>query len=103
MPAAVRWVRDILGPLAVDDAASYRLRQTIRVFLANGASYTATAEQLNMHKNSVVYRLRKAEDQLGHKLRDGHLDLEIALALCHWLGAAVLEAGPDSAASSTGG
>ncbi|MFI6430114.1 PucR family transcriptional regulator [Rhodococcus oryzae] len=103
MPATVKWVRDILGPLAVDDAASYRLRETIRVFLANGASYTATAEQLNMHKNSVVYRLRKAEDQLGHKLRDGHLDLEIALALCHWLGAAVLEAGPDSAAPSAGG
>ncbi|MFD4265594.1 PucR family transcriptional regulator [Rhodococcus sp. NPDC058481] len=103
MSAARMWVRDVLGPLAVDDATSERLRETIRVFLANGASYTATAEQLNMHKNSVVYRLRKAEDQLGHKLRDGRLDLEIALALCHWLGAAVLEAGSDSPAPSTGG
>ncbi|MFC7448332.1 PucR family transcriptional regulator [Rhodococcus daqingensis] len=103
VPAARMWVRDMLGPLAVDDAASERLRETIRVFLANGASYTATAEQLNMHKNSVVYRLRKAEDQLGHKLRDGRLDLEIALALCHWLGAAVLEAGPDTPAPGTGG
>ncbi|SDC48284.1 PucR family transcriptional regulator [Rhodococcus tukisamuensis] len=98
MPAARSWVRDVLGPLAVEDVASERLRETIRVFLANGSSYTATADQLNMHKNSVVYRLRKAEDQLGHKLRDGRLDLEVALALCHWLGAAVLGAGPDGPA-----
>jgi len=99
MPATRTWVCDILGPLAVDDAASQRMRETIRVFFTNGASYTATAEHLNMHKNSVVYRLRKAEGQLGRKLRDGRLDLEIALALCHWLGGAVLEA----AAAKPGG
>lgn len=101
MPATRTWVRDILGPLAVDDAASERMRETIRVFFANGASYTATAEQLNMHKNSVVYRLRKAEGQLGRKLRDGRLDLEIALALCHWLGTAVLEADTSAPSART--
>ncbi|MFC4606193.1 PucR family transcriptional regulator [Rhodococcus kronopolitis] len=84
------WVRDVLGPLGVDDPASARLRETVRVFLAAGSSFTATAEQLNMHKNSVVYRIRKAEEQRGRRLREGRLDLEIALALCHWLGAAVL-------------
>lgn len=102
MAATRTWVRDVLGSFAVDDAASARMRETMRVFLANGASYTATAEQLNMHKNSVVYRLRKAEDQLGHKLRDGRLDLEIALALCHWLDGAVLSAGPDGPATQVG-
>lgn len=98
MPAARSWVHDVLGSLAGEDVASERLRETIRAFLANGSSYTATADQLNMHKNSVVYRLRKAEDQLGHKLREGRLDLEVALALCHWLGSAVLGAGPDGLA-----
>lgn len=90
--AATRlWVEDTLGPLAVDDEAHERMRETLRVFLAAGGSYTAAAARLTMHKNSVQYRVRKAEELLGRPVSDGRLDTELALNLCHLLGQAVLK------------
>lgn len=95
------WVADTLGALAVDDEPRARLRETVRAFLSSGGSYTAAADQLNMHRNSVVYRLHKAEEELGRSLRDGRLQLELALDVCHWLGTVVLvpggRPGPDDA------
>jgi DNA-binding PucR family transcriptional regulator len=88
--AARAWVSQILGRLATDDDHSARLRETLRVFLATGGSYTASAAQLAMHKNSVKYRVEKAEQERGRPIRDDRLDVELALHACHWLGHAVL-------------
>ncbi|WP_167175842.1 PucR family transcriptional regulator [Saccharomonospora amisosensis] len=88
--AARLWVEDTLGPLAADDEQHERLRETLRVFLAAGGSYTAAASRLTMHKNSVQYRVRKAEELVGRPVSDNRLDLELALNLCRWLGAGVL-------------
>ncbi|WP_092536093.1 PucR family transcriptional regulator [Amycolatopsis arida] len=88
--AASAWVRDTLGPLATDDEQHERLRETLRVFLAGGGSYTAAASRLTMHKNSVQYRVRKAEELLGRPVAERRLDVELALTLCHRLGPAVL-------------
>ncbi|HEY3464543.1 MAG TPA: helix-turn-helix domain-containing protein [Amycolatopsis sp.] len=88
--AARLWVASTLGPLAGDDENCARLRDTLRVFLASGGSYTAAAAELTMHKNSVQYRVRKAQEVLPRGLADGRLDVELALNLCHRLGAAVL-------------
>ncbi|MFC9841415.1 PucR family transcriptional regulator [Rhodococcus sp. NPDC127530] len=90
LTATSAWVSDLLGPLAVDDAATEQSRATLREFFRAGGSYTATAEALHMHKNSVLYRIRKIEDELGRSVRDHCLDLENALELSFWLGAAVL-------------
>ncbi|RYF55215.1 MAG: ABC transporter substrate-binding protein [Comamonadaceae bacterium] len=84
------WVNDVLGPLAADDPTIALYRETLRVFLSSGGSYTTAALSLNMHKNSVMYRLRKIEGLLGRSVRERRLDLENALALCDWLGPAVL-------------
>jgi DNA-binding PucR family transcriptional regulator len=43
-----------------------------------------------MHKNSVKYRVEKAEQERGRPIRGDHLDVELALHACHWLGHAVL-------------
>ena len=51
---------------------------------------TATAERLILHKNSVQYRVRKAEEALGHDLDENRLHLELALLASQWLGPAVL-------------
>ncbi|GDY33071.1 PucR family transcriptional regulator [Gandjariella thermophila] len=91
--SARAWVADTLGALATDDAHHARLRETLRVFLAEGSSYTAAAARLVMHKNSVQYRVRKAEELLGRDIAANRLDLEVALALCRWLGSAVLPTG----------
>lgn len=89
--AATRsWMQDILGPLAIDDEPYARLRETLRVFLASGCSYLQAAVELGMHKNSVQYRLRKAEELRGRSLREDRLNLELALNVCYWLGSSVL-------------
>lgn len=91
LPVTRAWVADTLGQLALDDEQHGRLRETLRVFLATGGSYSAAAQQLSMHRNSVHYRVRKAEEVLGGSIEDAdRLDVEIALKTCHWLGRSVL-------------
>ena len=46
-----------------------------------------TAERLILHKNSVQYRVHKAEEALGHPLDDDRLHVELALLASQWLGA----------------
>jgi DNA-binding PucR family transcriptional regulator len=90
--AATRtWVQDTLGGLAVDDEATERLRETVRVFLNLGSSHTAAAERLNLHKNSVVYRISRAETARGRPLRSDRADVELALRAAHLLGPVVLD------------
>ncbi len=89
VPAARRWVRTTLGDLAIDDEQHARLRETLQVFLST-RSYTATAERMVLHKNSVMYRIRKAEESLAAPIEDRRADLELALRACHYLGRTVL-------------
>jgi hypothetical protein len=90
--AATRgWVRQVLGSLAGDDDNHGRLRETLRVFLAAGSSYTATADRLSVHKNTVQYRVRKAEEALGRPLHGRESDVELALRVCRSLGAPILQ------------
>lgn len=96
LDATRSWVSDILGPLAIDDEPYARLRETLRVFLASECSYLAAAEELGMHKNSVQYRLRKAEELRGQSLREDRLNLELALNVCHWLRGSVLSPPGDT-------
>jgi DNA-binding PucR family transcriptional regulator len=84
------WVIETLGSLADDDDHSSTLRDTLRVFLQEGGSFKATAERLTLHKNSVQYRVRKAEESLGRPIGEDRLSVELALLASHWLGAAVL-------------
>lgn len=93
--SAREWVGETLGPLAIDSERHDRLRETARVFLLTGGSYTATADQLFLHRNTAQYRVQKAEELRGRPLREGRLDVELALLACHWLGSTVLQ-GPDT-------
>ncbi|MDT7644868.1 MAG: hypothetical protein QOC75_1868, partial [Pseudonocardiales bacterium] len=47
-----------------------------------------------LHKNTVHYRVRKAEEIRGRPLTDGRLDVEVALVACQQLGHRVLAAEP---------
>jgi hypothetical protein len=80
------WSRRVLGDLAADDPGAARLRETVRTFLQAGSSYTEAAAQLHLHKNTVHYRVRKAEEIRGRALSDGRLDVEVALLACDLLG-----------------
>jgi DNA-binding PucR family transcriptional regulator len=96
------WVLSTLAGLAADDEHHARLRDTLLAFLQSGGSYKTTAERLMLHKNTVQYRIRKAEESLGHPVAENRQDIELALQVSRWLGAAVLlrPATPGRAASS---
>jgi PucR C-terminal helix-turn-helix domain/GGDEF-like domain len=85
------WVLSTLAGLATDDEHHARLRDTLLTFLQTGGSYKATAERLVLHKNTVQYRIRKAEESLGRTVGENRPDVELALRASHWLGSAVLQ------------
>ena len=96
------WVFSTLDDLATDDEHHARLSETLLVFLQSGGSYKTTAERLMLHKNTVQYRIRKAEESIGRPVGDSGHDVELALLASHWLGSAVLRptaAGHDSQGS----
>jgi hypothetical protein len=79
-PSELRaWVRRVLGNLADDTDTARRLRETVRVFLQSGGSYTEAAARLHLHKNTVHYRVRRAEEVRGRPLTESRLDIEVAL------------------------
>jgi DNA-binding PucR family transcriptional regulator len=84
------WVIETLGGLAGDDDHNARLRGTLGVFLQENGSYKATAERLTLHKNTVQYRVRRAEESLGRPVGEDRLHIELALLAGQWLGPAVL-------------
>lgn len=75
------FVRRELGGLSADDDATQRLRETLRAYLQLGCDATATAERLHLHPNGVRYRVKQAEDKLGHGVNQRRAQLELALAL----------------------
>jgi len=91
------WVLGTLAGLATDDEHHARLRDTLLVFLRTGGSYKTTAERLTLHKNTVQYRIHKAEESLGRPVGDDQHDVELALRASHWLGSSVLRQVPVQA------
>ncbi len=92
LDSARAWVAETLGPLAAASERNEGLRETARVFLRTGGNYAATASALILHRNSVQYRVRQAEEQRGRPFAEACLDVELALLECHWLGPAILSA-----------
>jgi PucR-like helix-turn-helix protein len=88
-----------LGGLAADDEHHARLRDTLLTFLQTGGSYKTTAERLVLHKNTVQYRIRRAEESPGRPVGENQHDVELALRASHWLGSSVLR--PTRERSST--
>ena len=88
------WVLGTLAGLATDDEHHARLRDTLLVFLQTGGSYKTTAERLTLHKNTVQYRVHKAEESLGRPVGENQHDVELALRASHWLGSSVLRQAP---------
>jgi DNA-binding PucR family transcriptional regulator len=85
------WVSETLGALASDDEHNALLRGTLRAFLQENGSYKATAERLTLHKNTIQYRIHRAEEGLGRPVGKDRLHIELALLASEWLGPAVLQ------------
>jgi DNA-binding PucR family transcriptional regulator len=83
---AREFIRDELGRLALDDPQARSLRETLLAYLDNRRSPQAAAAQLFVAKNTVLYRLRRAEELLGHSIDERQLELWVALMLIRSLG-----------------
>ncbi|MGW2051961.1 PucR family transcriptional regulator [Streptomyces sp. NPDC001858] len=89
--ATADFVRRELGPLAADNRTMAALRETVRCLLDNERGVAITAKRLHIAKNTVIYRVKKAEQLLGRSLREDHLRLHLALYLAGRLGSSVLD------------
>ncbi|MER7538404.1 helix-turn-helix domain-containing protein [Streptomyces sp. NPDC097704] len=90
---AVRdFVRTTLGDLSRCDAREATLRETLHTFLTHHRSYAAAAREMNLHRNSVQYRVHQATALLPHGAGDlvDDFDVRAALLAAHWLGGTVL-------------
>jgi PucR C-terminal helix-turn-helix domain/GGDEF-like domain len=96
------WVLATLAGLATDDEHHARLRDTLLAFLQSGGSYKTTAERLMLHKNTVQYRIRRAEESLGRQVSENQHDVELALRASYWLGSSVLQPPRERSAAPTG-
>jgi len=78
---AVRFATAQLGELLADNDGAARLRETVRVYLDENLSQVRAARRLGIHQNTVVYRVKRAEELLGHPVDQRRLQLEVALRL----------------------
>ncbi|MBS1882837.1 MAG: PucR family transcriptional regulator ligand-binding domain-containing protein [Actinobacteria bacterium] len=75
-------VDQLLGPLlAYDEQHGTELLQTLRVFLQCNRSWKRTSEALFLHKQSLVYRVRRVEEVTGRNLNDTEHVAELWFAL----------------------
>ena len=74
-----------LGQLGADTAQARDLRHTLALYLDEQSSPNQAASRLNISRNTVSYRVRRAEELLGREVTERSLQLRAALL--------VLEAG----------
>lgn len=81
-PALESFVRAVLGPLLEhDEARSSELVRSTRAFIESGGRWEQGADVLGIHRHTLRYRVRKAEDLLGRDLSRAEDRLEVWLAL----------------------
>jgi DNA-binding PucR family transcriptional regulator len=71
-----------LGPLA---SGPQDLRDTLRMFIDQRYNASRTAELLFTHRNTILQRIRRAEDRLPVTLDRHGTNVGIALDAMHWL------------------
>ena len=84
---ARRFLTRELGGLAASDPGTRELRRTVRVYLDSHSAQTA-AGRLFVARNTVNYRLRRAEQLRGRPLTERQLELGVALLLAEAIHAA---------------
>ncbi|MGW0656498.1 PucR family transcriptional regulator [Streptomyces umbrinus] len=74
------FIADELGELALNSPGTTELRRTLATYL-DSHNTQATAASMFVARNTVTYRLRKAEALLGHSLSERQLEMRVALYL----------------------
>jgi PucR family transcriptional regulator, purine catabolism regulatory protein len=76
------FVRSVLGPLIDRDEARHsELVQSVRAFIESGGRWEHGADELGVHRHTLRYRVRQAEELLQRDLTHPEDRLEVWLAL----------------------
>src|SRR5579864_178642 len=75
--------RDVLGPLEISDATRRsEFVRTLDAFLRAGGNHMRASRDLNVHRNTLIYRLERIQELLGGvDLEDPEARLNLQLAL----------------------
>lgn len=80
--AAREFIVRVLGDLRTAEA---ELRDTLRVYIRRRYAVSMTADEVYVHRNTVVNRIRRAEELLPRPLSTSSVEVAIALELQRWL------------------
>ena len=73
---------ETLGPiLQADTRGDSTLIDTLEGFFRCNGNLSETARSMHLHRNSLLYRLGRIEEILGHSLEDAELRLSLQIAL----------------------
>jgi sugar diacid utilization regulator len=75
------FVRQTLQPLDDDRRSGDLLLETLEVYFAKNGNALRAAQQLHLHRNSMLYRLRRVSELLGQDLEDPDVRLSLQVAL----------------------
>lgn len=78
-PEVDRFVDRVLGPLGSLDEPTARIRETVLAFLSRGGIVEDAAEELCVHRNTVRYRLGRAEELLNRPVAKTGDELHLAI------------------------
>jgi hypothetical protein len=78
---ALRFARTELGALAAVEPAVEELRRTLAAYLDEGGSPIAASLRLQVSRNTVTYRIRRAEEMLGRSVVQRRQQLRAALLI----------------------
>ncbi|MEU6135461.1 helix-turn-helix domain-containing protein [Nocardioides sp. NPDC047086] len=74
-----RFVDRVLGPLGSPDEPTARIRETVLAFLSHSGNVEDAAEELCVHRNTVRYRLGRAEELLARPVAKSGDELRLAI------------------------
>lgn len=95
LQAASEFVVRELGELAGHQESVAVMRHTLRCYLDRDRSLARTAEHLHVARNTVAYRVQRAEQLRGRPATERRLQLHAALTLAEEIGTAVLPRSPS--------
>nr|WP_240982154.1 helix-turn-helix domain-containing protein [Streptomyces sp. S3(2020)] len=87
---AREFVRRELGALAGSEEAIVTVRTTLKCYLDVERSLNTAAERLHVARNTVAYRVQRAEELRGEGIHVRRMQLQAALTLVEELGETVL-------------
>ena len=92
-----RFVRNWLGALLDYDASrSAELVATLSTYLETGGNYAHSARVLNIHRNTLRYRLKRIGEISGHDLAEPDVQFNLQLAARAWRTLAAIDTVEES-------